>query len=133
MSRPKYWWYGNVLRVIRAYPAMLRRAEELKRQAVTPSYSGLPGSGRPGRRTEQAALRELSQREQQELEAVGRAIEDLGRAPDGKEILRVVELYHWQGIRNFETVAEITHLGRNTAKRRNARFIYTVAAYLGYL
>lgn len=112
---------------------MAQRANEIKQQAVTPSYSGLPAGGALRRKTEIAALRELSPREQLELDAVMRAIEDLGRAPDGKEVLQVVELYHWRGIRNFETVADLAHMGRNTAKRRNAKFVYAVARYLGYL
>lgn len=93
----------------------------------------MPGAGDYQRRTETAALKELSPREQQELEAVERAIEDIGRQKDGAKILKVVELYHWVGMYNLDAVAEFAHTTTITAKRRNARFVYEVARNLGYL
>lgn len=85
------------------------------------------------RKTENAALRGLSRREEAELEAVRRAIEDIGRSETGGEVLRVVELYHWKNIRNFETVGYLAHMSSNTAKRRNSKFVYTVAKNMGYI
>lgn len=95
--------------------------------------NGMPGAGWLARKTESAALKELSPREQQELEAVERAIEDIGRQKDGAQVLKVVELYHWVGIYNLDTVAEFAHTTTITAKRRNARFVYAVARNLGYM
>lgn len=129
MSRPKYWWYGNVLRVIRNYPA-LRAAKDAAQSVSTTAnynYSGLPGAS-AGRKTENSALRQLSPREEEDLAAVENAMERVSG-----EVLEVVRLYHWKGVRNFETVGDLLHMSRNTAKRRNSRFVWEVARNMGYL
>ena len=127
MSRPKYWWYGNVVRTIRNYPALRQAKDALQAVSATANYSGMPeGSG--GRTTEESALRQLSPREESDLDAVGRALE---RVSD--EVRAVVRLYHWKGVRNFETVGDLLHMSRNTAKRRNSRFVFEVARNMGYL
>lgn len=127
MSRPKYWWYGNVVRTIRNYPALRQAKDALQTVSATANYSGMPG-GSGGRTTEESALRQLSPREESDLDAVERALE---RVSD--EVRAVVRLYHWKGVRNFETVGDLLHMSRNTAKRRNSRFVFEVARNMGYL
>ena len=127
MSRPKYWWYGNVVRTIRNYPALRQAKDALQTVSATANYSGMPG-GSGGRTTEESALRQLSPREESDLDAVER---DLERVSD--EVRDVVRLYHWKGVRNFETVGDLLHMSRNTAKRRNSRFVFEVARNMGYL
>ena len=127
MSRPKYWWYGNVVRTIRNYPALRQAKDALQTVSATANYSGMPG-GSGGRATEESALRQLSPREESDLDAVERALE---RVSD--EVRDVVRLYHWKGVRNFETVGDLLHMSRNTAKRRNSRFVFEVARNMGYL
>ena len=127
MSRPKYWWYGNVVRTIRNYPALRQAKDALQTVSVTANYSGMPG-GSGGRKTEDSALRQLSPREESDLDAVEQALE---RVSD--EVRDVVRLYHWKGVRNFETVGDLLHMSRNTAKRRNSRFVFEVARNMGYL
>ena len=127
MSRPKYWWYGNVVRTIRNYPALREAKDALQTVSVTANYSGMPG-GSGGRKTEDSALRQLSPREESDLDAVEQALE---RVSD--EVRDVVRLYHWKGVRNFETVGDLLHMSRNTAKRRNSRFVFEVARNMGYL
>lgn len=132
MSRPRYWWRAVVEKVIRNYPDLRARKNAKQGQSVTASYSGMPRGGGAGRNTESAALRCLSPREEADLRAVEKAIEEVGRQELGGEVLRVVELYQWKGVRNFETIGEMLHMGRNTAKRRNERFLYAVAKNMGY-
>lgn len=127
MSRPRYWWYGNVVRVIRNYPALRDMKNIVQTTSTTANYSGVPG-GSGGRKTESTALRQLSPREEADLEAVELAMERVS-----SEVLDVVRLYHWKGVRNFETVGSLLHMSRNTAKRRNCRFVWEVARNLGYL
>lgn len=127
MSRPKYWWYGNVVRTIRNYPALRQAKDALQAVSATANYSGMPG-GSGGRTTEESALRQLSPREESDLDAVEQALE---RVSD--EVRDVVRLYHWKGVRNFETVGDLLHMSRNTAKRRNSRFVFEVARNMGYL
>lgn len=133
MSRPRYWWRAVVEKVIRNYPDLRARKNAKQGQAVTPSYSGMPRGGGAGRNTESAALRGLSPREEADLRAVEKAIEEVGRQELGGEVLRVVELYHWRGVRNFETIGDMAHMSERTARRRNERFINAVARNLHYL
>ncbi len=128
MSRPRYWWYGNVLRVIRNYPALRAAKDAVQSVSTTANYSGAPGGSGGSRRTENSALRQLSPREEDDLDAVERAME---RVSD--EVLEVVRLYHWKGVRNFETVGYRLHISPRTARRRNGRFVWEVAKNMGYL
>ena len=134
MSRPHYynWWRGNVTTIIRRYPMLRARKEAKQAQSLTANYSGMPKGGGAGRNTEAVALRGLSAEEERCLRAVEKAIEDVGRQQTGGEVLRVVEMYHWRGVRNFETVGDLLHMSRNTAKRRNDKFVAAVARNLGY-
>jgi len=128
MSRPRYWWYGNVLRVIRNYPALRAAKDAAQSVSTTANYSGTPGGSSGSRKTENSALRQLSPREEDDLAAVENAMERVSG-----EVLEVVRLYHWKGVRNFETVGAMLHMSRNTAKRRNSRFVLEVARNMGYL
>lgn len=127
MSRPRYWWYGNVLRVIRNYPALRAAKDAAQSASTTANYSGLPGAS-GGRKTENSALRQLSPREEDDLTAVENAMERVSG-----EVLEVVRLYHWKGVRNFETVGYLLHMSARTARRRNGRFVFEVARNMGYL
>lgn len=133
MSRPKYWWRPNVERVIRNYPLLREKKNARQVQNMIASYSGMPRGGGAGRNTESAALRCLSPREEDDLRAVEKAIEEVGCQELGSEVLRVVELYHWRGVRNFETIGDMAHMSERTARRRNERFISAVARNLHYL
>ena len=127
MSRPKYWWYGNVVRTIRNYPALREAKDALQAVSATANYSGMPG-GSGGRTTEESALRQLSPREESDLDAVEQALE---RVSD--EVRAVVRLDHWKGVRNFETVGDLLHMSARTVRRRNSRFVFEVAKNMGYL
>ena len=116
-----------MVRTIRNYPALRQAKDALQTVSATANYSGMPG-GSGGRTTEESALRQLSPREESDLDAVERALE---RVSD--EVRDVVRLYHWKGVRNFETVGDLLHMSRNTAKRRNSRFVFEVARNMGYL
>lgn len=133
MSRPRYWWYYNVARAIKCYPILTKAKGDAQSGSVTANYSGMPKDRNPSRTTENSALRQLAPREESDLYAVSLAIDDMRRAQDGDEVLRVVELYHWKGVHNFETIGDLLHMGATTAKRRNARFVYEVAKNMGYL
>lgn len=132
MSRPKHWWYYNAVRAIRAYPELCSRKEDARRQSITAGAEpGRRGSG-AGRPTEKAAMRGLAPREEADMEAVRRALEDLESDPREDDIVRVVRLYHWKGVRNFETVGDLAHLSPRTARRYNSRFVAAVARHMGY-
>lgn len=132
MSRPRYWWYRNVCAAIGQYPALRERIDDLGRQSVTASVSGMPHGSGVGRPVEGAALRAVCAREYDDYIAVQRAIETAKGWPDGDAVLEVVRLWHWTRVKNFDYIADSLHMGRNTAKRKNARFVYEVARNMGY-
>jgi RinA family phage transcriptional activator len=132
MSRPRYWWYHNVIAAIGQFPKMAERARDEEAQNVIANYSAMPRNPMPSRSTENSAVRALSSRERDEYEAVKESIEYFQSARDGKEILMVVDAYHWKGVHNFETVGDLLHMSEHTARLRNRVFIYHVAEKLGY-
>lgn len=66
------------------------------------------------------------------MRAVERAIEDVGRMENGREVLLVVEYVYWRRFTMIEA-AEFTHLSERTAKRRADKFVYAVAKNLDYI
>lgn len=132
MSKPKYWWYGNVLRTIRHYPILAEVKADKQGQSVTANYSGMPKGGGAGRTTENCAVRQLSPREEEELDAVRMAIDDIGRQRDGGEILKIVKLVDWEKTHTVDGSAMELHMHVNTAKSRRSRFIRAVAKNMKY-
>ena len=63
MSKPRYWWYGNVCGTIGEYPKLSRQVRDMSRQKITPGYSSQPGGQSSGRDVEDIAVRVLSSRE----------------------------------------------------------------------
>lgn len=103
MSRPRYWWYGNVCRAIGAFPEM------------------------------QAREKKLVGRERQEYNAIKSAISAAEAWGDGKEVLNIVRARSWGSRQeSFDNIAEREFMATNTAKRRYSRFVYTVAENMGY-
>lgn len=132
MSRPKNWWYSNVCRTIAQYPALKEAVDEAGSQSVTAAYSGMPHGSGASRATETAALRAVSNREYDDFVAISRAIATVAEWPDGDLVLAVVDLWHWKRVKNFEFIGDTLHIGRNTAKRKNSRFVNEVARNMGY-
>lgn len=133
MSRPRYWWYGNICRVIAQYPTLKEAVAEAGTQSVTTAYSGMPHGSGAGRSTEGAALRAVSNREYDDFAAVSRAIAAASAWPDGELVLAVVNLWHWKRMKNFESIGDALHIGCSTAKRKNSKFVYEVAKNMGYM
>ena len=70
MSKPRYWWYGNVCRTIGEYPKLSRQVRDMSRQKITPGYSSQPGGQSSGRAVEDIAVRVLSSREYEDYTAL---------------------------------------------------------------
>ena len=45
MSRPRYGWWPYVKSMIREYPALKARHDDLQSASVTANYNGMPGGG----------------------------------------------------------------------------------------
>lgn len=133
MSKYRYWWWPNVARALRTYPYLKKLQAEPPDTVITPSYTGMPRGGGNARPTERAMMkRKLSQREEDFINAVDRALIDVARWPDGKAIIRLIELVDFQRRYTIAGAAMVVHVSEKTAKRRRARFIELVGLYYGF-
>lgn len=149
MSKPRAWWWMSVKAAIRMYPQLVEKSGVLKTPRVTRAvetytetdaagrsrrcaYYGSGGSGGNARQVEQIALRNLPHAEQQALDAVQQAIELTELLPDGRDRMKVISRYYWQG-NLLETAAFKAHVSERTAKTWNGDFVRTVARLMGYI
>lgn len=133
MSIYKYWWHPNVVRAIRQYPALVSAKEDKQTQAMTANYNAMPRSGGVHRTSEDVALRQLSDREEEIVYAVGKAVEEIKNHQDGQDVLTIVRLVDWKRTHTTDGAAMALHMSERTARSRRNRFIYTVAKYMHYL
>ena len=133
MSRPRYWWYYNVCRIVGEYTRLDSRVRDMRRQKITPGYAATTGGKSTGRAIEDIAVRVLSSREYTDYEAISAAINTAKTWKDGADVLEVVRLYAWTWPReSLESVARRVHVSQSTAKRMYSRFVYEAARELGY-
>lgn len=146
MSKPRERWWTYARNCVRAYPELKRRYEQLHEMPVTrqpkeivdpttgkrADFYGAGGGGGAQRQIEQTVMRELSRRDQKELDAVRLALEAIALRPDGDSRIRFIEHYHFQGLK-MQDGAYRAHISERTAKRWNRELIYLVARNLGLL
>lgn len=133
MSKPRYDWWAYVKGMIRRYPALKVRYEDLHTPALTVAYGEHLGGGGDGRTTEAVAIRELPSTHQREYEAVRHAIIITGGQPTGALRLQLIRLVFWDCSHNLIGAANQVHVGEATAKRWHGDFIRLVAKVYGLL
>jgi len=133
MSRPAYTWDGIVIKIIRRYPELRRMRDETQGVRLTASYSGMPSAGSARRTTEDTALRQLTQADQRDLDAVERTIEHFRNVQDGDIAIKVVELVDFKRTHTVAGAAAACHVSESTAKRKRRQFIRLAAKKLEYL
>lgn len=134
MSKYRHWWRPSVERDVRAYPALKQKKNELQKISITPAYGGQTARGPDvSRTTEAAAMRQLPEREGAVVDAVERAMQEVARQKDGKEVLAIVEMVDFKRTHTIEGVAMKLSMDRRTVLRRRNRFLYIVAEKEGYL
>ena len=74
MSKPRYIWWSYAKAMVRQYPALKRDYDDLHRQNITASMSGMPGGNSASRTTETVVLRQLPAVKQKEFDSVDTAI-----------------------------------------------------------
>lgn len=132
MSKPRYRWWGYVKNIIRAYPDLERRLQEIKEPSITANPSGGTSGGKGVSRTvEVAALRELPREEQKEYEAVHRAVLITQQMRTGRDRLKLVELCYWKKSHTLEGAAAAIHISYDTARNYQWDFIMQVAFQMG--
>lgn len=125
MSKPRYTWWPYAMNMIRKYPERKREYDALHEQKITASTSGIPGGGGSSRTVEQIALRQLSTPEQQEFEAVDKALNRVRMMPDAVDRLKVIQLTMFQNYRIFEAERKL-NLSARTIRRYRYQFIVLV-------
>lgn len=134
MSKPRYDWWPYVKGMIRRYPELCARQEELRRTKMSSNLTGMPGAhGQTGDPVADAALRELPEINRRELEAVRQAIEETRALPNGEERLEMVKLVFWKKTRTLEGAAMTCHVSYITARRWHGEFIKSTAQAFGLL
>lgn len=133
MSKPRYLWWGYILKVIRAYPERKKEYEALHEQSVTANLSGMPGSGSVSRRTEDIATRELPRTKQKEFDAVKQAIEITKRMKNGNMRLKMIEHIYWKNTKlSVAGAAAAVGYSEDRGKQIHKEFVRLVAERYGY-
>lgn len=134
MSKPRYDWWSYVKGMIRRYPELCARQEELRRTSLSPDLSGMPhGHGKISDPVADAALRELPEINQREMEAVRKAIEETQKLDNGEERLRMIRLVFWDRTHTLEGAAIKLHRCHRTLVQWSGDFIRCVAKNFGIL
>ena len=133
MSKPRYDWWPYVKDMIRRYPQLKERHNDLHTSSAISNYSGERGSPQTSRTTENVAVRELPSTSQREYEAVRRAIETTEHYNNGRDRLRIIKLVLWDGTHTLDGAALSVPCSERTAKRYHGEFIRMVASFYGLM
>lgn len=134
MSKPRYDWWSYVKGMIRRYPELCARQEELRRTSLSPDLSGMPhGHGKISDPVADAALRELPEINQREMEAVSKAIEETKKLDTGEERLHMVRLVFWNRTHTLEGVSKKSYRCKRTIVQWHGDFIRLVAKEFGFI
>ena len=112
------------------YPRLRHELAELQAQSVTPSLSGMPGGGEPGRSTEDAALRQLPHAQQRRLDAVEQAVTISSQLTSGPSRVKLVELVYFSRRYTVEGAAMQIPISVRQAWAWNNDFLLLVWARL---
>ncbi len=108
------------------YPRLRQELRDLQAQSVTPSLSGMPSGGEPGRSTEDAALRQLPWTQQRRLDAVEQALDVSSRLTSGLSRVKLIELVYFTRRYTLEGAAMQIPCSVQTAKIWNSDFLLLV-------
>lgn len=134
MSKPRYRWWGYLLNVLKAYPELCAKLQQLKEPRITvnydPSRGGKGGISRP---TESTALAELRGTEGKEYNAVHQAIEYTSKLRNGAERNALIDMVFFKKSHSLEGAAMALFVSYSTAKKWHKEFILAVADFYGLL
>lgn len=125
MSRPRYNWWPFALNMVRDYPYRKREFDALHEQKITASATGLPGGGGSSRTVEQIALRQLPTGEQEEFEAVDKALSRTRIMSCASERIQVVKWTLFRNYRITDTALRL-HISERTVRRYRYQFVALV-------
>jgi iron uptake system EfeUOB component EfeO/EfeM len=133
MSKPRYKWWSYIKAVIREYPNLKSKYNDLHSVSITASMSDMPKGTNVSRNTEITALKEMSPTEQKEYEAVRKAIEATERHSNGRDRLLVIDAVLWKATHTLSGAALMVPCSERTAWQWHGEFIRLVASYYGLI
>ena len=133
MSRSKFDWWPYVKGMIRRYPALKAELEDLQATKVTVNFDAVGHGSDISNPTEQAALKQLPKRKQEEYDAVRQALEVIEKFPNGKDQKKMIELIFWKRTHNLQGVAMTLNYAWITVATWHREFIRLVAKFYGFL
>ena len=133
MSKPRYIWWSYAKAMVRQYPDLKREYEDLHRQKVTASMTGMPGGGSASRTTEMVTTRQLSPVKQREYDAVDQAVKKTRRMKNGHDRLLIISLVYWKDQLTIEGAALRIPCSKETAWRYHRDFVRLVGKCHGLI
>ena len=124
-------WWEYTKRIIRAYPALKRKAESVGDMPCTPTYSAGGGrGGTNGNPVERAVVDRLTDKEQRRYDAVRQAIAETECMKHGRARLELIDRVYWKRSHTLYGAAMCVPVSEATAKRWNGTFVRLVAEKL---
>lgn len=124
-------WWEYTKRIIRAYPALRRKAESVGDTPATPYYgTGGGHGGAAGNPVERAVIDRLTDKEQRRYDAVQAAIAETERMKHGRARLELIDRVYWKRSHTLFGAAMCVPVSEATAKRWNGTFVRLVAEKL---
>jgi hypothetical protein len=133
MSKPRYKWWSYIKAIIRDYPSLKRKHDDLLSTPITANISGMPKGSNVSRNTENTALKQLPPDEQKEYDSVKKAIETTERYNNGRSRLMVIDMVLWKATHTLEGAALMIPCNVQTAKAWHGEFIRLVASSYGFI
>ena len=134
MSKPRYDWWPYVKGMIRRYPELCQKAEELHNISLSPNLSGMPHTkGNVSDPTANAALRQLPEINHREMEAVRKALEHTRQLPHGEDRLKMIRMVFWARTHTVCGAALKLGYSERTVLQWHGDFIREVAKHFGLI
>lgn len=130
MNKREDWW-EYTKRIIRAYPALARKAESVGDMPCTPAYG--TGGGHGGTNSnpvERAVVDRLTDKEQRRYDAVRQAIAETECMKHGRARLELIDRVYWKRSHTLYGAAMCVGVSDRTGQRWNAEFIRRVGKNL---
>ena len=133
MSKPRYGWWSYAKYMVRVYPELEEEYQDLQSQKIASEITRSLGKMNASRKTEKAALRQLSPAKQAEYDAVTKAIVRTKLLKTGRERLAVIDVVYWKQTHTLDGAAYAIGYSYENAKRFHKDFLRLVGLYRGLM
>ena len=123
-------WWEYTKRIIRSYPALRRKAENVGDMPCTPAYGASGGHSSGGSPVERAVVDRLTDKEQRRYDAVRAAISETEVMKHGRQRMKLIDRVYWKRSHTLYGAAMCVPVSERTAHTWNAEFIRLVEKYL---